>query len=137
SAQRRIDAMRAIKTMPELKQKIETGRITLSAVATAQSFFRQEAKQNRPVSVEKRVELFKSLEGKTKKEAEKTLCTEFPLTLPRDKERELTEDKTEIRFVASKDLMEKLARVKSLMSHKNPNPTYEELFSLMAEFVLT
>src|SRR4051812_27192776 len=37
SACRRIDAMRLLKEMPELEEKIQEGKLTLSTVARAQS----------------------------------------------------------------------------------------------------
>src|ERR1700677_3167081 len=40
SAQRRISAMRLIKTLPEIEDKIVTGELSLSVVSQAQSFFR-------------------------------------------------------------------------------------------------
>ena len=44
STQERIDTMRAMKLMPEIEQKLQTGELQMVVVSQAQSFFRQEKK---------------------------------------------------------------------------------------------
>ncbi len=52
SACRRIDAMRLLKEIPELEEKIQDGSLSLSAVARAQGFFKKEqsASPDKPFS---------------------------------------------------------------------------------------
>src|SRR4051812_26788436 len=45
SAQRRISSMRLMKELPEIETQIEDGKLSLSVIAQAQSFFRQEARE--------------------------------------------------------------------------------------------
>ena len=47
-AQRRISAMRLLKELPVIEEKIKSGELSLTVISQAQSFFRQEAKDKRP-----------------------------------------------------------------------------------------
>jgi hypothetical protein len=136
SAQRRIDSMRAMKLIPELEQKIITGELNLSSISQAQSFFRQEAKIGKSYSIQAKKEVLGKLENKSSKECIKELITISPQSIPQEKRRELTIDKTELKVVLNKDLISKLDKIKALMSHKNPNMTDQELIEVMAKFTL-
>jgi 5-methylcytosine-specific restriction endonuclease McrA len=80
AAQRRIDAMRLLREVPELAGKIESGLIGLDSAARAQS--------------------------------------------------------VEIRFVAGSELIEKLDRVRELLSHQNPSMSLAELVEQMAKLTV-
>ncbi len=136
AAQRRIDSMRAMKLIPELEEKIITGELNLSSIAQAQSFFRQEAKQGKPYSVEKKKEVLEKLENKSTRECIQELITISPQSIPQEKRREITPEKTELKVILNKDLVSKLDKIKALMSHKNPNMTDQELIEVMAEALL-
>ena len=136
AAQRRIDSMRAMRLIPELEQKIITGELNLSSISQAQSFFRQEAKIGKPYSIEAKKEVLEKLENKSSKECIQELITISPQSIPQEKRRELTPDKTELKVVLNKDLISKLDKIKALMSHKNPNMTDQELIETMATLTL-
>lgn len=136
AAQRRIDSMRAMKLMPEIEEKIISGDLNLSSIAQAQSFFRQEAKIGKPYSVEQKKEVLIKLENKSTRECIKELIAISPESIPQEKRRELSPDKTELRVVLNKDLIKKLDKIKALMSHKNPTMTDQELIEVMAEALL-
>ena len=48
----------------------------------------------------------------------------------------MSETETEIRFLANKELMQKLNKIKNLISHKKINPSYAELFQELADIAL-
>src|SRR5271154_5269619 len=48
-AYRRIAAMRLLKELPEIEKKIESGELSLSVISQAQTFFRHEAKLEKPL----------------------------------------------------------------------------------------
>jgi hypothetical protein len=52
SAQRRIDAMRLNREIPEIQEKIESGELNLSVVSRAQTFFRNESKVAEPFAMD-------------------------------------------------------------------------------------
>ncbi|MES2770199.1 MAG: HNH endonuclease signature motif containing protein, partial [Bdellovibrionota bacterium] len=136
SAQRRIDSMRAMKLIPELEEKIISGDLNLSSISQAQSFFRQEAKIGKSYSVIEKKEVLEKLENKSSRECIQELIAISPQSVPQEKRRELTIDKTELKVILNKDLISKLDKIKALMSHKNPSMTDQELIEAMAEIVI-
>ncbi len=136
SAQRRIDSMRAMKLIPELEEKIISGDLNLSSISQAQSFFRQEAKVGKSYSVIEKKEVLEKLENKSSRECIQELIAISPQSVPQEKRRELTVDKTELKVILNIDLISKLDKIKALMSHKNPSMTDQELIEAMAEIVI-
>ncbi|MES2768077.1 MAG: HNH endonuclease signature motif containing protein [Bdellovibrionota bacterium] len=136
SAQRRIDFMRAMKLIPELEEKIISGDLNLSSISQAQSFFRQEAKVGKSYSILEKKEVLEKLENKSSRECIQELIAISPQSVPQEKRRELTPEKTELKVVLNKDLISKLDKIKALMSHKNPSMTDQELIEAMAEIVI-
>ena len=146
SASRRIGAMRLIRDLPkqgggEILQAVEEGRVNLSTLSTLQRFVNQEAKlpgAPRRYSPEQKQALVKEMEGRSQVECEVRLAEISPQSVPlREKERVLTPVLTEVKFVMSEELKQKLERIRELDSHQaNPHPTYAELFLRMADRVL-
>ncbi len=81
AAQRRIVAMRAIQLLPELEVKIESGKLSLSVLALAESTLQQNAKrENRKVDPEERRLALIEVEGLSRRKAEAKLVEKFDLT---------------------------------------------------------
>lgn len=114
AAMRRIQAMRFSKDVPDVKDLIKKGEINLSNISKAQSFSRIK-KLNK---IEKR-ELVSKIKNKSTRETEKLLCV--PADLPKEKMRVLTNELTEIKFVANEELVKKLERLKGLLAHRCGN----------------
>jgi len=136
---RRISAMRLLKEIPELEEKISSGCLNLTHLELAQSFFKCEAKASQSFSKSEKILILKKLENKPKREAEKEiLCLSsevLPLIL--DKIRRVSSEKIEIKFMACDTLQLKIQKLKGLLAHKNPNMTFEELFTLLCDEALT
>jgi hypothetical protein len=116
SAARRIQAMRLIRDVPEVKAKIEQGSMSLSTAAQAQRFFRAEKMDRTPD--EKRKVLAK-LENRSQKECERALVRISPAAaLPRERERVVSADRTELRLVVTDETLAKLKKLEALWSHK-------------------
>lgn len=137
AAQRRIDSMRAMRLIPEIEEKIMTGELNLSSISQAQSFFRQESKAGNSYSVAQKKDVLEKLENKSSRECIKELIQISPQSIPQEKRRELTPEKTELKVILNKDLIENLDKIKNLLSHSNPNMTDQELIEYMAKVVLT
>jgi hypothetical protein len=60
SAQRRISAMRLLKSLPEIEPKIISGELSLSVVSQAQTFFRAQEKEQKPLDKNEKLDLLKS-----------------------------------------------------------------------------
>lgn len=138
-ANRRIQAMRLLKDLPELEVKIATGALSLSNVQQAQSFFRevQVAEPLRLVSPEEKLEVLAKLEHKSFRDAQKELLKINPASaLPKEKERLVTETTSEVRFLMTDKLKAKLEEVRSLLGPKGAKMNYAELFEAMSDISL-
>jgi hypothetical protein len=80
AAQRRIVSMRALRDMPELEEKIETGKLSLSVLAMTESTLKQNAKlENRKVGTEERRIALDMVEGLSRRKAEFALVEKLGL----------------------------------------------------------
>jgi hypothetical protein len=68
SAQRRISAMRLLKELPELEEKVESGEIKVTQLSQVQTFLRSEAKSGQRYSLEEKRELVLGTIGKSTRE---------------------------------------------------------------------
>ena len=90
-----------------------------------------------PISKAQKRDLINKVQGKSGKETEKLLSNTFPLICSeRERVRDVNNDKVEIKVILNKESQQKLESLKKLLSHKNPNMSYGELFSLLAEMGL-
>jgi len=137
-AYRRISAMRLTREMPEIESKIDQGSLTLTNLVQASAFFKAEEKMvSRIVDVEEKRQVLKTLENKSTREAEKELRSRNPAGISAvERVRQVTGEKTEIKIVINEELKSKLEELKHLMSHKNPNMNYTELFAELADMAL-
>ena len=90
-----------------------------------------------PISKAQKRDLIKQVQGKSTKETEKLLSSTFPeVCSEKEKVRDINNNKVEIKVILDKDSQQKLEDLKKLLSHKNPNMSYGELFTLLAELGL-
>lgn len=142
AAQRRIQAMRLIKDIPVVEEKINKGKISLSVASQMQSFFKKEdqqrMKQKAPkLSSKEKLNLVDQLEETSARQCEQKLAEIAPESaLPKEKTRPITEDKFLIQLSVDKKLMAKMEKLKGLLSHQNPEGSYEKLFETLVELGL-
>jgi hypothetical protein len=133
SAYRRISAMRVLKDLSpvqseEVESKINEGAISITNLSLVHSFLKTEKKESRKIySASEKMDLISSIEHQSKRETEKRLAAIQPKILLTDSERVITETLTEIKFLADDALMNKLTRVRELISNANSDPSYAEL----------
>ena len=90
-----------------------------------------------PISKDQKRDLIKQVQGKSTKETEKLLSNTFPeVSSEKERVRNINNNKVEIKVILDKNCQQKLEDLKKLLSHKNPNMSYGELFSLLAELGL-
>jgi hypothetical protein len=111
-AQRRISSMRLMKQIPSLEKSVESGSLTLSNMAMAQTVFRQNGIKN----IESKLKLLDQLKNKSSREAEKIVAIQFPQTI-REFVKPISEDRNQMQIVISDQLNEKLLKVKALHSN--------------------
>jgi hypothetical protein len=133
---RRISAMRLMKEIPEIKTSIEEGTIQLTHLTQAQQYFKHKAKESESLTKDEKIEVLDSLKNKTTRETEKVFAKLNPEPVTRDKTRPITYTQTEIRFIASNALLEKLSRFKELDSHSVGDANYNELFERLVDLAL-
>ena len=90
-----------------------------------------------PISKAQKRAVIQQVQGKSTKETEQLLSSTFPeVCNEKEKVRDINNDKVEIKVILDKDSQQKLESLKKLLSHKNSNMSYGELFSLLAELGL-
>jgi hypothetical protein len=136
AAYRRIAAMRVSRELPEVKKALTEGTLNLMSVTQAQTLFSAEAKNSNTYSTNAKRNLLKSLENKSKREVEKILIEESPVALVKEQIKVHSSESFRVQSIIPNDLMKKLERVKSLTTHKNPNPSFAELINLLADIAL-
>jgi hypothetical protein len=136
SAYRRISAMRLVRDLPETKTAIQTGTLNLVNIAQAQTFFRAEAKTNKAYSKEEKQKLLTQLHHKSSRQTEKVLLQISPQSVSHEKVKQVTADKTQMTLTISENLLQKLNRMKALLSHRQPNCNYAELIETLADMAL-
>ncbi len=142
AAQRRIEAMRLIRDVPEAEKKIEKGELSLTVASQVGTFFRQEnqkrrANQSEPIRPGEKLVLLESLAGTSRRECEKKLAELAPETrIPKEKTRPINEEKTLIQFTAGKNLMGKIQKLNSLLSQQNKTGSLEALFEKLTDLAL-
>ena len=81
-----------------------------------------------------KLDLIKKAENQSSRELEKTLFDIDPeVNNAKEKVRNIKNDKVEIKMILDKKSQAKLELLKKLLSHKNPNMSYGELISLLAD----
>ena len=110
-AYRRVKASRLLKDFPEVKEKIQKGKLTLTNAAILEGFFKNSSKN----LLEKR-KLIKVCEGKSSREVTHILS---PPKL--GKKKILT-------VRVGEETLKKIEKLRGLLAHKLPQASLEELF---------
>ena len=137
-AGRRISAMRLLKELPQVEEKIQSGTLNLSNLCQAQTYFRSADKKAKAEKVPslssgEKIEILERLENKSVREGEKLLISLLPeVELPKEKERVLSESHAEVRFIMDEELRMNLEKVRSLLGLKGLGMTFAELAKEMS-----
>ena len=136
-AGRRIQALRLLQELPEVEEKIQTGRLSLTNISQAQSFFYQLKKRDpqKALSGERKREVLQKLEDKSSREGQKVLLMEEggECMLPTEKQRILSPEHVELRVVLDAHLQRRLEELRSLLGAKALGMSWAELLAVMAE----
>ena len=136
SAHRRISAMRLIRVIPEAKEKLESGSVNLSTLSQLHGFLKREEKE-KTYTKDMRLDLLGKIEGKSQDQCEREFVKISPIEISfREKEKPLTEEFTQMTFVATKELKAKFELLRNLLAHKNSNPTMAELIEMSVDMAL-
>ena len=143
SAQRRISAMRALRDLPELASKLESGELKVTQVAQIQSFLRAEKKSGHEYSVAAKQELFKEAQGRSSRETEKLLAMKSPETfqaMRAERTRVVaTHEKvfTQVSILADEELSGLVEQIKDRFAHQLPvNAGWGDVVRFLAKSAL-
>lgn len=130
AAQRRLQASRLLKDLPEIEEKICDGTLSLSNLSQAAGFFKKEE----IIDPKKKKEILGKLENKSAREGEKVL---FDLgtkkVLPDEGVKIVSKDYQQIKVNVSDEIFKKITDVKELLGHHHLD---ELFFKSMAEEAL-
>jgi hypothetical protein len=130
SAQRRIDAARLMKDVPELSEKLESGSLNLSQVSLVQKAIRQ-----KKVQISHKLEILEVLENKSFFESQSIVSKAFDLEIK--EKTKITNQKDEsvrLEITLSKEQWEKLQHMKSLLP--NGSGEWSEVLEYLADKVI-
>jgi hypothetical protein len=128
SAYRRISAVRLFRDVPEIKEKVTTGEVSLSAITQAQTFFGRRAKDNRPLLKEEKLHLLGKLENKNIRECEKEILKVDPKAHKPDRAYQVTNELTELRLTVDSEFISTLNRLRARLSIRGLLETKDVLF---------
>ncbi len=129
----RLNTMKLIKAIPEVHGMIESGNLSLTNAAMAQSVIQKiEKMEDKKLTVHEKHEIVQSVSNKTQKQAQVALTEIHPVaSLPKTIEKPITAELTQIQVLLNKVTYEKLQTLKSLYSHKVPDGDLNKLFELL------
>lgn len=123
STQRRIDAARLLKELPQIADRIQTGEIKLNQISLLQKAAREVFKtQSVKVSAQDKLDLLTTLSTKNHSESQKEIAAYFDLpVVEQTKQKMQANESVRIEFTLSKEAFEKLKQAQEHMSHSVPN----------------
>ena len=123
SAQRRIDAARLLKEIPQIAEKIQSGEIKLNQISLVQKAAREVFKtQSVRVTSDDKMELLNSLASKSHFESQKEVASFFDLpVIESSKQKVQADDSVRIELTLSKEAFGKLKQAQELLSHAVPH----------------
>ena len=123
AAGRRISAMRLIKEIPSVEEKIQDGKLNLSTANKVAPFFCEEKKLNRECSETTKEQILQKIEGKSQREVERTLVELSPNRdfSQKEKQRLITPEITELKVFLNREQIKKLERLKQLRGNNKSN----------------
>ncbi|MGZ3695759.1 MAG: HNH endonuclease [Bdellovibrionota bacterium] len=110
AANRRVQAARMIRIIPDAEEKIVSGVLSLTTLAMVQSF-------TRGLPVEKKLEIVKSVEGKSGREVEKILAKEFPEKQAQETVSAIDAETSRLSINVPNETIDKLQALRDHMSH--------------------
>ena len=131
TAYSRIKVLKVMEEIPQVSESLKSGELNISSIALAHSFIERHQKTTgEELSQDDKIELMESLKNKTTSEVKELLARCNPETaLPYDEVRPLTESHSQMRSTVTKELLEKMEYLKSLLSHEEIYPSHEDLLS--------
>ncbi len=138
SANRRIQAARALLQMPELLEDIQEKTLNLTQFAQVQACIRQEEKvSGEKVTASRKAEIFDDLRNKTGKETQKILDQHLPSSSTvQPIEKHKCDGSVEFNLRVSESTYQKLERIRELYSHMIFDGNWLDVIDKMCDDVI-
>jgi hypothetical protein len=138
SAHRRISAMRLARDVPQAKEKLKTGELSLTNAAKIQVASQRVLKRSLPGDRQQsKSALVDSCLGLSQNECESKLLAELPglRESPQhtERKRQVDEALTELKLIVSSEFYQKLERLLNLAAHTNPTKSILQLFEKLVD----
>jgi hypothetical protein len=128
AAAQRVQALRLTEAVPQARQDLESGKLSLSSAAAVQRFIRKEEK-TAELGLQEKAELVSAVSGKSIRETEKILLQRSKnpdAHKLRESEKPVSTTRTELRFYGDPELMKNLQRIRELKG----NLSLEKIFKM-------
>jgi len=136
SAQRRIDAARQLRALPELKSDLESGALNLMQVSAMARAVREREK-TKSVSVSEKREILCAIKNQDVLTSELTIAQMLDIPLKTKETKRIQKDESvRMEITLSKEQAALFEEVKSLMSHSHPNPSAVEVMEYAFRFLI-
>jgi 5-methylcytosine-specific restriction endonuclease McrA len=135
AANRRIQASRLLKDLPEVGEKVGSGSVNLSTLCKMQSVLRAQQKASgSKATVEQKREAMRGIENKTCDESERVLHTLFPgAEVGREKVVQKRDGGQRCTVELSARAVKLIDRAREILSHSMPGASMGELIERIAE----
>ena len=123
AAMRRINAARALASHPELAEKMESGKISVTQVSRIQSFIHKDEKQTgQKWETTEKEALFAQAEVSSSQELEKILVTISPVSAVKESVKAVSASLMEVKVYLSDEELKDLNEVRGLLAHQLKDP---------------
>ncbi len=136
-AWRRIEAMRLLREMPEIENKIADGTLNLTNIGYAQAAFKSEAKKEAPLCREQKLKFLSQIENKSTRATQKLVAEKFGSeVLIRETVKPVSASLSMMSVPVRDDFLEKLDELKGLLAHSRPSLSTAELLDYAVSITL-
>lgn len=134
AANRRVQAARLLKAVPEAEKKLETGEVNLTTLTKVQSaIYREEKRSGERMDGGAKAEILSQVEGKTEDATEKVLFTLFPEDAKKESLRQVSGEEARLSIPLDTATIEVLKQARDILSHALPNATWAEVIAYLAK----
>ncbi|WP_413587624.1 HNH endonuclease [Bdellovibrio sp. HCB274] len=138
SAQRRIDAARLIREIPEVATKIQSGEIKLNQISLVQKASREVYKaQSLKVTAQQKLEAINGLQNKNHAQSQQQIAAFFDLPVLQTSHQTIQADESvRVELTLSKELHAKIQHAQELLSHAVPTRDLVQFLEYLSEKVI-
>ena len=133
----RVNAVRLMRAVPEVKEKMEVGDLSISTAAQVQRFIVAEKKASgQTFTQEQKSVLIETCSDKSKREVEKTLFSlqSDPTHIQqKEKIRVVSGEMTELKFLISDSTFQKLEEAKNLIGNQSLETLFDQALSALIQ----